>query len=327
MRVLVTGGAGYIGSVAVERLLEAGHDVSVLDSLTKGHADAVPDGVRLFDTDLRDATAVRQTVQSAKPDATMHFGAVTVVPDSVRDPGAYYAVNTSGTNNLLQAMVATGVGRIVLSSTAAVYGSPETALVHEDDPLRPISPYGSSKLMAERIVEDFAAAHGIEFAVFRYFNVAGATGSRGENHDPETHLVPSAILAALGRREPLTLFGRDYPTPDGTAVRDYVHVLDLVDAHILALESPSRLNTAFNLGAGTGRSVAEIVAGVEAVSGRPVPLIEGPRREGDPAMLVADCSKAAAVLSWRPQHSELHEILGSAWNWFQRQSAGVSSHS
>jgi UDP-glucose-4-epimerase GalE len=290
-----------------------------MDNLAKGHAEAVPEGVPLFETDLRDAGAVRRTVEASRPDAVMHFGAVTVVPDSMRDPGTYYAVNTAGTNNLLQAMVATGIGRIVMSSTAAVYGRPETSLIHEDDPLRPISPYGSSKVMAERIVEDFAVAHGIDFAIFRYFNVAGATDSRGENHDPETHLIPSAILAALGRREPLTLYGNDYPTPDGTAIRDYIHVIDLVDAHIMALDAPTTLNMAFNLGAGSGRSVAQVIDGVEAVTGAQVPVIEGPRREGDPPMLVADCTRATEVLGWRPLHSELDEIVESAWSWYQRQ--------
>jgi UDP-glucose-4-epimerase GalE len=320
MHILVTGGAGYVGSVAVERLMMAGHDVSVVDNLSKGHAEAVPAGVPFFEADLRDAHAVRRAVEGSRPDAVMHFGAVTVVPDSMCDPGTYYAVNTAGTNNLLQAMVACGVGRIVVSSTAAVYGRPESSLVREDDPLRPISPYGSSKLMAERIVEDFAAAYGIDYAIFRYFNVAGATESRGENHDPETHLIPSAILAALGRREPLTLFGRDYPTPDGTAIRDYIHVIDLVDAHIMALQSSSTLNAAFNLGAGTGRSVAQVVSDVEAVTGVRVPMIEGPRREGDPPMLVADLTRATEVLGWRPVNSELDKIVESAWNWYQRQS-------
>jgi UDP-glucose-4-epimerase GalE len=319
MRILVTGGAGYVGSVAVERLLAAGHDVSVLDNLYKGHAYAVPADLPLYETDLRDSGAVLKSVKAARPDAVMHFGALTVVPDSIRDPGAYYDVNTSGTNNLLQAMVECGVGRFVLSSTAAVYGRPETELVHEDDPLRPISPYGSSKLMAERIVEDFAAAHGIEYSLFRYFNVAGATDIRGEDHHPETHLIPSAILAALGRREPLTVFGRDYPTPDGTAIRDYVQVIDLVDAHIMAIEWPARLNMAFNLGGGTGLSVAQVVDGVERVTGIAVPIVDGPRREGDPPMLVADCSRAAEVLGWKPQHSGLDEIVETAWAWHQRQ--------
>jgi UDP-glucose 4-epimerase len=321
MHVLVTGGAGYVGCVAVERLLASGHDVSVLDNLTKGHISAVPDTVPFYETDLRDAEAVLRTVKSSRPDAVMHFGAVTVVPESVKDPGTYYGVNTGGTNNLLMAMVATGVERIVLSSTAAVYGRPDSALVHENDPLRPISPYGSSKLMAERIVEDFAVAQGIEFAHFRYFNVAGATEARGENHFPETHLIPSAILAALGRREPLTIYGRDYPTPDGTAIRDYVHVIDLVDAHILALDAPARLNTAFNLGGGTGRSVAQVIAGIEMLTGITVPVIDGPRRDGDPPMLVADCAKASEVLGWQPLHSKLDEIVASAWAWHERQPA------
>lgn len=322
MRILVTGGAGYVGSVAVERLLAAEHDVSVLDSLVKGHPDALPADVPFYETDLRDAASVLTAVQASSPDAVLHFGAVTIVPESMRDPGAYYAVNTAGTVNLLQAMVTVGAGRMVLSSTAAVYGRPEGTLVSEDDPLRPISPYGSSKLMAECILEDFSAAYGIKYAVFRYFNVAGATAQRGEDHHPETHLIPSAILAALGRREPLTLYGRDYPTPDGTAVRDYVHVADLVDAHIMALNASDELNTAFNLGGGAGRSVAQVIEQVERTTGKRVPVIEGPRREGDPPVLVANCSKAASLLGWRAKHSELPEIVDSAWRWYERRLTG-----
>jgi UDP-glucose 4-epimerase len=322
MRILVNGGAGYAGSVAVERLLEAGHDVAVLDSMARGHTGAIPAGAPFCQADLRDPQQVERAVESLRPEAIMHFGAMAVVPESVRDPGIYYAVNSGGTLNLLQAMVRHGIGRIVLSSTAAVYGTPGVALIDESEPLLPISPYGSSKLMAERILQDFGAAHGIEYAIFRYFNIAGATRERGEDHHPETHLIPSAIFAAMGRRDPLTIFGRDYDTPDGTAIRDYIHVVDLVDAHILALEADLAQHRVFNLGAGAGTSVADVIEAVGQVAGRSVPAMDGPRRDGDPPVLVADISRAREALGWEPSHSGLTEIVKSAWQWFERHPHG-----
>ncbi|CAN5664963.1 UDP-glucose 4-epimerase GalE [soil metagenome] len=322
MNILVTGGAGYVGSVAVELLLDAGHSVAVIDNLAKGHAAALSSDVQFFAADLRNSDEVRQAMRSGSPDAVMHFGAVTIVPESVNNPGKYYAVNTTGTINLLEAMIEIGVERLVFSSTAAVYGSPSGEMVSEIEPLSPISPYGSSKLMAEQVVADFSAAYDLEYSIFRYFNVAGATESRGEDHTPETHLIPSAILAARGLREPLAVFGRDYPTLDGTAIRDYVHVVDLVKAHILALNAPSARNEIFNLGAGRGSSVAEVIAAVESVSGQPLPIMEGPRRSGDPAVLVADNTKAMSHLTWRPDLSTLSEIVQSAWDWIDRHPYG-----
>ncbi len=324
MRVIVTGGAGYVGRVAVELLHHEGHDVVVFDNFYTGHRSSFGSDIEVIEMDLRDAEGVERAVGRAKADAIMHFAAVTIVPESVRNPGLYYAVNAAGTNHLLMAAVANGIERFVLSSTAAVYGTPETSLVREDAPLLPISPYGSSKQMAEQMVRDFSVAHGLMYAIFRYFNVAGATEANGEDHTPETHLIPSAIFAAMGRRDPLVLFGQDYPTPDGTAVRDYIHVADLARAHIMALEWVERNNGIFNLGGGTGASVAEIVATIERVTGHKVPVEHGPRREGDPPVLVADISRATSELGWVPEQSDLESIVMSAWSWHERHPHGYA---
>jgi UDP-glucose 4-epimerase len=324
MRVLVTGGAGYVGRIAVELLLDDGHDVVVLDNFSKGHAAAIPAELQALTVDLRDAGGVTKAVLDSRPDAIIHFGAVTIVPESVRSPGLYYAVNTAGTNNLLSAAIDANVERFILSSTAAVYGTPDDPLVSENAPLRPISPYGSSKLMAETILRDFSAAYGLKYAIFRYFNVAGATSQNGEDHTPETHLIPSAIFAAMGRREPLTLFGRSYATPDGTAIRDYVHVVDLARAHMMALTSLEQSGEVFNLGAGEGVSVAQIIEAIERITGHSVPVIDGPPRAGDPPMLVADISRARNVLRWSPRQSDLDSIISSAWDWHERHPNGYS---
>ncbi len=324
MRVLVTGGAGYVGRIAVELLLNDGHDVVVLDNFSKGHPEAIPADMQAFAVDLRDSESTAKAVRDSRPDAIMHFGAVTIVPESVRQPGLYYAVNAGGTNHLLMAAVEAGVERFIFSSTAAVYGTPESPLISEDSRLQPISPYGSSKLMAETMVRDFATAYGLKYALFRYFNVAGATVENGEDHNPETHLIPSAIFAAMGRREPLTIFGRDYDTPDGTAVRDYVHVVDLARAHITALASLDQSEAVFNLGGGQGVSVAQIVEAIERVTGHSVPVLDGPRREGDPPVLVADIRRAANALHWSPRNSDLDTIIQSAWAWHERHPNGYS---
>ncbi len=322
MRVLVTGGAGYAGRIAVELLMDDGHDVVVLDNFSKGHASSLGTDIQAFSVDLRDAAAVSKAIQDSRPEAIMHFGAVTVVPESMKMPGLYYDVNTGGTNHLLQAAVEFGVERFIFSSTAAVYGTPETALIAESSPTQPISPYGWSKLMAEQILQDFARAYGLRYAIFRYFNVAGATEANGENHTPETHLIPSAIFAAMGRRDPLTIFGRDYATPDGTAVRDYVHVADLARAHITALVTIEQSNEILNLGGGSGISVQEIVDAVERVSGKEVPVFDGPRREGDPPELVADINRAESLLGWTPRESAIDTIVASAWRWHERHPDG-----
>ena len=321
MRVVVTGGAGYIGSVAVARLAARGDDVVAIDNLSQGHEQSLPDGVLLARIDICDSTSLTSALREHHPDAVLHFAALTIAPESVRDPAPYWRVNTGGTLNVLDAMRDAGVPAIVFSSTAAVYGTPEQIPISEDAPLQPINPYGASKLAAERAVASHAEAYGLACAALRYFNVAGATGDVGEDHRPETHLIPSALDAAAGWRDPLSLFGTDFPTPDGTAIRDYVHVEDLIDAHLLALDCVVEGNNslgAMNLGTRGGASVREVLDAVERVTGTPVPTFYAGRRPGDPAILVADASKAESVLGWQPQRSNLDEMVASAWSWRQR---------
>lgn len=324
MRILVTGGAGYIGSVAVELLTARGDEVVVLDSLWRGHAAAVPPGARTITADIRDADAVRRALHSAEPDAVMHYAAATIVPESVADPATYFAINTIGSHNLLTAMNEAGVRRLVFSSTAAVYGIPETIPVTEDAPTLPINPYGHSKLMVEQMLACHAAAYGLRYVAFRYFNVAGATQAHGEHHGPETHVIPVALLTLLGKREHFKVFGTDYPTLDGTAIRDYVHVVDLAEAHLLALDKLDTCLGALNLGSRDGFSVREIVDAVERVTGRALPIEYAPRREGDPPVLIADSGRAQSLLGWRPCRSTLDEMIGSSWDWFQRNPDGYA---
>jgi UDP-glucose 4-epimerase len=322
MRILVTGGAGYIGSVAVELLAGRGDEVVVLDNLWRGHAGAVPAGVETVTADLRDAGAVRQAVLAAEPEAVMHFGAATIVPESVVDPATYYAVNTVGSHNLLVAMHEAGVRRFVFSSTAAVYGVPEVVPIREDAPTKPINPYGHSKLMVEEMLAWHAAAYGLQYVSFRYFNVAGATEAHGEHHGPETHVIPVALLTLLGKRDCFKVFGTDYDTPDGTAIRDYVHVVDLVEAHLLALDKLDQGLGAFNLGTRDGFSVKQIVEAVERATGCKLPVEYAPRREGDPPVLIADSTRVRSMLGWEPKWSTLDEMIGSAWEWFRRNPGG-----
>lgn len=315
MRVLVTGGAGYIGGVTVERLLERGEDVVVLDNLWRGHAAAVPDGVSLLNCDLRDASATRLAVRAAQPDAVLHFAAATLVPESVARPADYFEANVVGSHNLLVAMREAGVNRLVFSSTAAVYGTPQALPIDEEHPTDPINPYGRSKLMVEQMLEWHAAAYGLRFAALRYFNVAGATVAHGEDHEPETHVIPVALQVLQGKRPRFAIFGTDYPTDDGTAVRDYVHVVDLADAHLLALDRLDQPLGAINLGTRDGFSVRQIVDAVERVTGRTLPIVVEPRRAGDPPALVADSGKAARLLGWEPRYSTLDQMVESAWAW------------
>ena len=318
MKILVTGGAGYIGSVAVRRLRERGDDVVVIDNLSQGHLAAVGGDVPVVAVDIGDAAAVRDTFREHQPAAVLHFAALTIAPESVRDPAPYWRVNLGGTLNVLDAMRASEVPTVVLSSTAAVYGSPQHSPVAEDAALAPINPYGASKLAAERAMASYADAYGLAFAALRYFNVAGAADDLGEDHRPETHLIPSALDAAAGRREPLALFGTDFPTPDGTAIRDYVHVEDLADAHLLALDALRERRAslgAMNLGTRDGASVRDVLQAVERCTGMTVPVHEAPRRPGDPAKLVADASRAREVLGWTSRRSTLDEMIGSAWRW------------
>ncbi len=328
MRVLVTGGAGYIGSVAVERLLTRGAEVVVLDNLWRGHRAAVPADVELHNCDLRDGESIARAVAEAAPEAILHFAAATLVPESMERPGDYFAINVVGSHHLIEAARRAGVDRFVLSSTAAVYGMPEELPITESSQTLPINPYGRSKLMVEQMLEWHAAAHGLRYACLRYFNVAGATDEHGEDHEPETHVIPVALQVLLGRRERFSVFGTDYPTADGTAIRDYVHVVDLVDAHLLALErlavAPGPLG-AFNLGTKEGFSVRQIVEGVERATGHHLPVAYGPRRAGDPAALIADSTRAREELGWRPTRSTLDEMIGSAWAWYQRHPNGYEA--
>ena len=331
MRVLVTGGAGYVGAVSVDALLAAGHDVVVLDDLSTGHRAAVPDGVRLETASFGDEALVRELLSSARIDAILHCAARSLVAESIREPSLYYRSNVVGGIALLEAARRAGVGRIVFSSTAAVYGVPDGTPIDEDAPLRPINTYGETKRTFEAAMAAYGSAYGLRSVSLRYFNVAGATERVGEVHEPETHLIPNLLRVAEGSGEPLTLFGSDYPTPDGTCVRDYIHVADLADAHLRALEAtaPDDDRTAgalvCNLGSGGGFSVREVVAAAESVVGRPIPHTIGPRRAGDPPILVASMARAESVLGWRPQRSSLDRMIGSAWEWRQRHPAGYST--
>src|SRR5918995_683345 len=325
VRVAVTGGAGYIGSTAVARLVARGDDVVVIDNLVKGHDQALPDGVPMVRIDSCDRSGVASTLHEYRPDAVLHFAALTIAPESVRDPAPYWRVNAGGTLNVLDAMRNAGIPAIIFSSTAAVYGTPERVPIAENAPLQPINPYGASKLAAERAVASYAEAYGFAYAALRYFNVAGVSGDVGEDHRPETHLIPSALDAAAGRREPLAVFGTNFPTADGTAIRDYVNVEDLIDAHLLALDRVVAGDYSLgpiNLGTRDGASVREVLNAVERVTGTQVPTLYAGRRPGDPAILVADASRANEVLGWQPRRSTLDEMVASAWSWRKRFPSG-----
>jgi UDP-glucose-4-epimerase GalE len=325
MRVLVTGGAGYVGSVSVERLVAAGHDVVVLDSLVTGHRASVPREARLVVESTRDQEAVERLLRRAGIDAILHCAARSLVPESMSDPALYYAENVGGGVALLDAMLAADVGRIVFSSTAAVYGEPEPVPIPEDAPLRPINPYGETKRAFEGAMRWYAEAFGLRCVSLRYFNVAGATETRGEDHRPETHLVPNILRAALGDGR-LTIHGDDYPTPDGTPIRDYIHVEDLADAHLAALEleAPDGSFTAINLGSGSGFTVHQVLAAAEAITGREIPREVGPRRPGDPPALVASNELARRLLGWEPLRGTLEEMIGSAWRWREAHPHGYT---
>jgi UDP-glucose 4-epimerase len=326
MRVLVTGGAGYVGGVSVDAILAAGHDVVVLDDLSTGHAATVPGGARLVRGSYGDEAATRALLGRESVDAILHCAARSLVGESVADPAKYYRDNVAGGIALLEAARAAGVGRIVFSSTAAVYGTPDTTPIREDDPQRPINTYGETKRTFEGALRWYGNAYGLRSVILRYFNVAGATERLGEVHRPETHLIPNALLAAEGGPV-LTLFGEDYPTPDGTPVRDYIHVADLADAHLAALlaTDPADPRTGpaaggvaplvCNLGTSTGFSVREVLAEAARVVGSEIPYTVGPRRAGDPPVLVASNERAREVLGWTPRRSTLPEMLGSAWAW------------
>jgi UDP-glucose-4-epimerase GalE len=322
-RVLVTGGAGYVGSHCCKALKEAGFVPVVFDNLTMGHEVAVRYGP-LIKGDMRDAEALKAAIRETRPEAVLHFGALTLVGESSVHPERYYAVNVGGTLNLLEAMRLGGVSHLVFSSTCAVYGEPERVPITEDLSFRPINPYGATKVACEWLMQDFDRAHALRSVRLRYFNAAGADPSAeiGEWHEPETHLIPLVLDAVLGRRPAISVFGSDYPTPDGTAVRDYVHVSDLAAAHVAALRHllSGGDSAAFNLGTGHGASVSEVIAAVETVTGRPVPVEHVPRRVGDPPVLVADPSRAEAGLGWRAA-ADLATIVEDAWRYHRKQFA------
>lgn len=323
MRILITGGAGYIGSVAVAALLNAGHEVLVYDNLTHGYAQAVAEAAELIAGDVADREKLGLLFQSRHIDAVMHFAALIEAGESMQAPERYFRNNTAATLTLLEAMLAANVNRLVFSSTAAVYGDPESTPICETDPLKPTNPYGESKLLAERMLDWFHRVHGLRYASLRYFNAAGAVANLGEAHHPESHLIPLTLQVALGQRKQSSIYGTDYPTKDGTCVRDYVHVADLADAHLLALEALDRdAKLIFNLGNGQGFSVRDVIDVARRVTGHVIPAVEAPRRPGDPAVLVASSEKIQHELGWKPKFSSLDAIISSAWEWHKKHPEG-----
>jgi UDP-glucose 4-epimerase len=335
MRILVTGGAGYIGSVSVEAFLEAGHEVTVLDDLSTGHRAAVTAGATLEVGSYSDTAALTALLERQRIDAVLHCAARSLVGESMVDPAKYFRQNVAGGIALLDAMRVAGVRRIVFSSTAATYGMPEKTPIEESDPIRPISAYGESKRCVESAIAWYGYGYGLRSVILRYFNAAGASKRNGEQHVPETHLIPTVLLAAEGKQE-LTLFGEDYPTPDGTCIRDYIHVEDLAAAHLAALVAtdPADPRTGpatgacqpliCNLGSGTGFSNRQIVAAAENIVGHSIPVKMGPRRPGDPPVLLASADRAAAELGWQRRHGTIEEMIGSAWEWRRANPAGYA---
>jgi UDP-glucose 4-epimerase len=318
MNILVTGGAGYIGSVTVEQLIAAGHQVVVYDSLYKGYAEAVHPDATFVQADLADKAAVAKALSDNGVEAVMHFAADSLVGESVQRPAKYFRNNVINTLNLLEAMQEAGVRRFVLSSTAAVYGEPESTPIREDARLRPTNPYGESKLAIERFLPWYGGAYGLRWASLRYFNAAGASDNYGELHDPETHLIPIVLQAALGKRPYIEVFGDDYPTADGTCIRDYVHVIDLAVAHILALAAlEQRESVIYNLGNGQGFSNKQVIEVARKVTGKQIPMKVGPRRPGDPAVLVASSERIRTELGWQPRYPDLAQIIETAWRFMQ----------
>lgn len=323
MRVLVVGGAGYIGSHMVKMLLGAGHEVITLDNLSSGHRDAVLGGT-FVEGDLADAAFLQGVFAQYQPEAVMHFASFIQVGESVRKPDIYYRNNVTNTLNLLDTMLQFNVKKFIFSSTAAVFGEPDYVPIDEAHPNRPLNPYGRSKWMIEQVLADYDKAFDLRSVCLRYFNAAGADpeGQLGERHDPETHLIPLILQAASGRRDNIHVFGRDYDTPDGTCIRDYIHIVDLCSAHLAALEylNQGGGSDRFNLGNGAGFSVQEVIDAVQTVSGKPVTVINAARREGDPARLVADAKRAKNMLAWQPVYTDLNTIVAHAWQWELKQS-------
>jgi UDP-glucose 4-epimerase len=320
MNVLVTGGAGYIGSICVEQLLEAGHQVTVYDNLSEGHRSAVDTRARFVEACLSDEARLAQVMREGKVEAVVHFAASALVGESMTCPGKYFQNNVGNGTRLLSAAVAAGIRKFVFSSTCATYGFPGRMPMTEDLPQKPINPYGESKLMFERVLEWFERLHGLEFVAFRYFNAAGATAKFGEHHRVETHLIPNVLRVALGQKAQVEIFGNDYPTPDGTCIRDYIHIVDLAQAHILALAPGKR--GFFNLGNGDGYSVRQVVQMCEKVTGQALKVVEQARRPGDPPRLVAAADKARQELGWTPRFPKLEDIVSTAWAWHRAHPKG-----
>jgi UDP-glucose 4-epimerase len=328
MRVLVTGGAGYIGSVVADQLLGAGHQVTVIDNLSRGHRQAVPSKAELVVADLADKENLSAIFRRQNFDAVLHFAAFIEAGESMKVPEIFFRNNTANALSVLEAMISAGVKRFVFSSTAALYGNPARTPIEEDDLLQPTNAYGESKLLVERMLEWFHRIHGLRYASLRYFNAAGAASpDKGEAHQPESHLVPRLMNVALGRQKNAQIFGTDYPTPDGTCVRDYVHVSDLAAAHLLALDALDRSGCLiYNLGNGQGFTVRQVIDGVRRITGRDVPVVESPRREGDPAVLIASSDKIRKELNWKPKFPELDAILASAWEWHKNFPNGYTEN-
>jgi UDP-glucose 4-epimerase len=318
MRVLVTGGAGYIGATTARSLLRNGHDVLVYDNLSKGHREAVPEGARLLEGEVSDRATLDAALAIHRPEAVLHFAASIEAGESMQRPEKYFRNNSATTLCLLESMLANDVSKLIFSSTAALYGEPRRIPIEETDPLDPTNAYGESKLLVERMLVWFARVHGLRYASLRYFNAAGSDGHSGEAHQPETHLIPLILQAAAGMRESISVFGTGYPTPDGTCIRDYIHVSDLADAHVRALEALDKgEQLIFNLGNGRGFSVAEVIDAARRVTGRTISVVEAAPRAGDPAVLIASSEKIRRQLGWTPQYPDLESIIASAWEWMQ----------
>jgi UDP-glucose 4-epimerase len=323
MNVFVTGGAGYIGGTAVRLLLQQGHAVTVFDNLSRGHRDSVPVDASFVEGDLIDAALLRRTLGSQRFDAVMHFAAFAEVGESMRVPELYFRNNLLNTCNLLESCLSLGVSRFVFSSTCAVFGDPRSRIIDESTPKYPLNPYGESKLQIERILAWYHKIHGLRYAVLRYFNAAGAWEGHGEHHEPESHLIPRVLQVALGQRQAIEIFGSDYPTPDGTCIRDYIHTYDLAAAHVLvlkALDSCSEL--IYNLGNGHGFSVRQIIESAQKITGRAIPVRISPRRPGDPAILIASSEKIRSELLWKPGYPTIDSIIRSAWDWHREHPRG-----
>ncbi len=322
MNVFVTGGAGYIGSICTEELLNAGHTVTVFDNLTEGHRSAVDSRAKFVEGCLRDAKLVKQSLLDAKADAIMHFAASALVGESMTDPKKYFHNNLVNALKLADAAVETGVKKFVFSSTCATYGPPDRVPMTEDLPQRPINPYGEAKLMFEKVLLWYREIYKLDFIAFRYFNAAGASEQFGEHHRIETHLIPNVLMVALGQKTHVEIYGTDYPTPDGTCIRDYIHIKDLAQAHILGLQ-PGKSGF-FNLGNGDGYSVKQVIEMCEKITGTKIPAIEKPRRAGDPPRLVAAANKAFTELGWKPQYPKIEDIVKTAWAWHKRHPTGYA---